>query len=74
MPVAFAVVFYLVAGGTYRIVERVFLAMTVVFFGYVAKFAQIGMAEKRIVVESHLGIQCEQAAIRTTNKRIDLNQ
>jgi len=36
VPVAFAVVFYLVAGGTYRIVERVFLAMTVVFFGYVA--------------------------------------
>ena len=36
VPVALAVVFYLVAGGTYRIVERVFLAMTVVFFGYVA--------------------------------------
>jgi len=35
VPVAFAVVFYLVAGGTYRIVERVFLAMTIVFFGYV---------------------------------------
>ena len=36
VPIAFALVYYLVAGGTYRIVENVFLAMTIVFFGYVA--------------------------------------
>lgn len=36
VPVTVAVVFYLVVGGTYRLVEKVFLAMTVVFFGYVA--------------------------------------
>lgn len=36
VPIAFAFVFYLVVGGTYRIVEKIFLAMTVVFFVYVA--------------------------------------
>ncbi len=36
VPVTLLGVFYLVLGGTYRIVEKVFLAMTVVFFGYVA--------------------------------------
>ncbi len=36
VPVTFVLVFYLVVGGTYRMVEKVFLAMTVVFFGYVA--------------------------------------
>lgn len=35
VPVAFVLVFYLVLGGTYRIVEKVFLAATIVFFGYV---------------------------------------
>lgn len=36
VPITAALVFYLVVGGTYRIVEKVFLAATVVFFGYVA--------------------------------------
>jgi Mn2+/Fe2+ NRAMP family transporter len=36
VPITLAGVFYLVVGGTYRIVEKAFLAMTVVFFGYVA--------------------------------------
>ena len=36
VPITFILVFYLVVGGTYRMVEKVFLAMTVVFFGYVA--------------------------------------
>lgn len=35
VPITAALVFYLVVGGTYRIVEKVFLAATVVFFGYV---------------------------------------
>lgn len=34
-PLALGVVFCLVVGGTYRLVEKVFLAMTVVFFGYI---------------------------------------
>jgi Mn2+/Fe2+ NRAMP family transporter len=36
VPVAVALVAYLVIGGTYRVVEKVFIAMTVVFFGYIA--------------------------------------
>ncbi len=36
VPASCALVFYLVVGGTYRLVEKVFMAMTVVFFGYVA--------------------------------------
>ena len=35
VPAAFAFVFMLVLRGTYRLVEKVFIAMTVVFFGYV---------------------------------------
>lgn len=35
VPFAFVLIFYLVVGGTYRLVEKVFLAATVVFFGYV---------------------------------------
>lgn len=35
VPLSFAFVFYLVVGGTYRLVEKVFLAMTVVFLGYI---------------------------------------
>jgi Mn2+/Fe2+ NRAMP family transporter len=35
VPVSCAFVFYLVVGGTYRLVEKVFTAMTVVFFGYI---------------------------------------
>ena len=36
VPASCALVFYLVVAGTYRLVEKVFMAMTVVFFGYVA--------------------------------------
>ena len=36
VPISMAIVFYLVVGGTYRIVEKIFLAMTIVFFGYIA--------------------------------------
>lgn len=36
VPVAAILVVYLVLGGSYRMVEKVFLAMTVVFFGYIA--------------------------------------
>jgi NRAMP (natural resistance-associated macrophage protein)-like metal ion transporter len=35
IPLTFALVFFLVTRGTYRIVEKVFIGMTVVFFGYV---------------------------------------
>jgi len=36
VPLCCAFVFYLVVGGTYRLVEKVFTAMTVVFLGYIA--------------------------------------
>src|SRR5581483_9684111 len=35
IPAAFVLVFLLVVAGSYRVVEKVFVAMTVVFFGYV---------------------------------------
>ena len=45
-----------------------------IFFGDVAQFAEISVAEQRVVVEIDLGIEREQAAIGGGDERIDLHQ
>ena len=45
-----------------------------IFFGDVAQFFQVGMAEQRVVVEIHLGIEREQAAVAAGDERIDFHQ
>src|SRR6202041_1748621 len=47
------------------VVQAVFRSLNLerIFFRDVAQFADIGMAEERIVIESQLGIECEKATV-----------
>ena len=45
-----------------------------IFFGDVAQVLKIGVAIKRVIVDVHLGVKREYAAIGCGNERIDLKQ
>ncbi len=45
-----------------------------IFFGLVAQRDDVGMAEQRVAVEVHLGVEADQLAVLRHHQRVDLEQ